>query len=60
MVDPNRRDVAHADEFRCLDPGMSRNYSVGPISQDGIDKSEFFDTRSNLLDLFRSVRAWIL
>jgi len=49
-----------ADEFRCLDPGMPRNYSVGAISQDRIDKSEFFDTRSNLLDLFCSVRAWIL
>ena len=59
MVDAHGGDVAHADEFCCLDPAMSRNNSVGAINEDRTDKSKFFDTRCNLFDLLGSVRARI-
>src|SRR5438093_1192152 len=59
MVDAHGGDVAHADEFCCLGPAMSRNNSVGTINEDRTDKSKFFDARCNLLDLLGSVRARI-
>jgi len=59
MVDAHGWDVAHADEFCCLDPAMSRNNPVSAINEDRTDKSEFFDAHRNLLDLHGSVRAWI-
>jgi len=48
MVDAHSWDVAHADEFRCLGPAMSRNNSVATINKDRTDKSEFFDARYKL------------
>jgi hypothetical protein len=59
MVDAHGGDVAHANEFCCLGPAMSRNNSVGTINEDRTDKSKFFDARCNLLDLLGSVRARI-
>jgi hypothetical protein len=59
MVDAHGGDVAHANEFCCLGPAMSRNNSVGTINEDRTDKSKFFDARCNLLDLLCSVRARI-
>ena len=59
MVDAHGGDVAHADEFCCLNPAMSRNNSVSAINEDRTDKSKFFDARCNLLDLLGRVRAWI-
>jgi hypothetical protein len=59
QIDAHGGNVAHADEFCCLGPAMSRNNSVGTIDEDRTDKSKFFDARCNLLDLLGSVRARI-
>ena len=60
MVDPHRRNIAHAYHLRCLGTRMARDNSVGPIGQNWSEKSEFPDARRNLLDLSRRVRAWIV
>jgi hypothetical protein len=39
---------------------MSGNNSIGTISQDRIDKSEFLDARRDLLDLLSRVRARVV
>jgi hypothetical protein len=59
MINANRWDIGHAEQFGGIRATVAGDYSIFSIEQNRTDESKLLNTGSNLLDLLRGMSTWI-